>query len=151
MPAVTCENSSWRHRTLGIQTGGSRLSGRRVPSWKITAAIVRELGGDEEKFAGLWEAAERERTGSFTTALAEPGRGVFIVGGRHERARAAVFDFLCAPGLEPHEWETLLGASGQAPIATWRNARAAQAVLAILTPDELVSTGATGLPGPVHE
>ena len=36
------------------------LSGRRIPTWPVVASIVRELGGAEATFRGLWSVATNE-------------------------------------------------------------------------------------------
>ena len=69
-------------------------------------------------------------------------RRVFVIHGRDEEARKAVFDFLRALGLNPLEWEQLIRAMRSAAPSLSEvvvNApRQAQAVVALLTPDDVV-------------
>jgi predicted nucleotide-binding protein len=69
-------------------------------------------------------------------------RRVFVIHGRDEEARKAVFDFLRALGLYPLEWEQLVKAMRSAAPSLTEvvvNApRQAQAVVALLTPDDVV-------------
>ncbi|WP_433382849.1 TIR domain-containing protein [Actinoplanes sp. CA-142083] len=74
--------------------------------------------------------------------LAEDTRTVFVIHGRDIEARDALFDFLRALGLKPQEWEHLVRATGKgapslAEVVT-RAVREAQAVVALLTPDDVV-------------
>ncbi|MBO3741164.1 TIR domain-containing protein [Actinoplanes flavus] len=73
---------------------------------------------------------------------AEDPRTVFVIHGRDLDVRNAVFDFLRALGLQPQEWEHLVRATGKgapalAEVVT-RAVREAQAVVALLTPDDVV-------------
>jgi predicted nucleotide-binding protein len=70
-------------------------------------------------------------------------RRVFVIHGRDEEARIALFDLLRALGLQPLEWEQLVrdtgaGAPSLAEIVS-DAARGAQAVVALLTPDDVVA------------
>jgi predicted nucleotide-binding protein len=69
-------------------------------------------------------------------------RNVFVVYGRDEPARRAVFDFLRALRLNPMEWETLVKATGKtAPFLTEtvRSGLAlAGAVVVLMTPEDVV-------------
>lgn len=69
-------------------------------------------------------------------------RNVFVVYGRDEALRRAVFDFLRAIDLRPLEWEELVRNSGHtAPFlgdVAAQAARQAQAALVILSPDDVV-------------
>jgi predicted nucleotide-binding protein len=73
---------------------------------------------------------------------ADSARRVFVIHGRDEEARKAVFDFLRALGLHPLEWEQLVKAMRSAAPSladVVANApREAQAVVALLTPDDVV-------------
>ncbi|WP_329179205.1 CATRA conflict system CASPASE/TPR repeat-associated protein [Streptomyces sp. NBC_01477] len=74
---------------------------------------------------------------------ADHSRDVFVVHGRDEPARQALFAFLRALGLRPQEWEELVASTGQcAPYLGDTVARTiplAQAVVVLLTPDDVVS------------
>ncbi|MFB7943903.1 CATRA conflict system CASPASE/TPR repeat-associated protein [Kitasatospora phosalacinea] len=76
------------------------------------------------------------------TAPPERSREVFVVHGRDEPARRAVFAFLRALGLRPLEWEELVARTGQSsPYLGETVARAmplAQAVVVVLTPEDVV-------------
>jgi predicted nucleotide-binding protein len=75
----------------------------------------------------------------------EPGRRVFVVGGRDQQVRRLVFDLLRALGLRPQEWEALVAAAGStAPslldvVDRGVSPDAVQAVVVLLTPDDVVS------------
>jgi len=69
-----------------------------------------------------------------------PHEAVFVVYGRNDAARAAMFEFLAALGLEPLTWEKLLATTGEAApyvgdVLT-AGFRVAQAVVVLLTPDD---------------
>lgn len=72
-------------------------------------------------------------------------RKVFVIHGRDEQARRTMFGFLRALDLLPQEWEPLVAATGSTlpnlneVVATGLSAGQAQAVLAILTPDDIVT------------
>ena len=68
---------------------------------------------------------------------------VFVIHGRNEEARVAIFDFLGSVGLNPIQWETAVRETGQAspyvgPILDAAFAKARAAVV-ILTPDDIVT------------
>lgn len=76
----------------------------------------------------------------------EPGddrrRRIFVVHGRDERIRVAVFDLLRAFGLEPLEWERLVEATGStlptlADVVT-QAIPISQAAVVLMTPDDIV-------------
>lgn len=66
---------------------------------------------------------------------------VFVVYGRNDAARVAMFDFLTSLGLEPLDWDTLLAATGEASPYVGEVLTAgfpmAQAVIVLLTPDDV--------------
>ncbi|WP_081898606.1 TIR domain-containing protein [Herbidospora cretacea] len=72
----------------------------------------------------------------------ESTRSVFVVHGRDEAARRAVFDLIRRMGLEPLEWETLVNRTRSAspyledPIR--EGFAIAQAILILMTPDDIV-------------
>src|ERR1700739_2243043 len=80
---------------------------------------------------------DRSSTGMETAAK----NTVFVVYGRNEAARIAMFDFLTSLGLEPLDWDTLLAATGEASPYVGEVLTAgfpmAQAVVVLLTPDDL--------------
>ena len=68
-------------------------------------------------------------------------RKVFVVHGRNEPARTAMFSFLRSIGLQPIEWSQAVAATGEASpyIGTVLDSafEAAQAVVVLMTPDEI--------------
>ncbi len=81
---------------------------------------------------------EKPQTGK-SQAPADP-RVVFVVHGRNDEARNALFEFLRAIGLHPLEWSEAIGATGSASpyIGEILDAAfdVAQAVVVLLTPDD---------------
>ena len=69
-------------------------------------------------------------------------RNVFVVHGRDEQARAALFGFLQALGLRPLGWETLVAATGStSPYlrdVIMQGIAMAQAAVVLMTPDDVV-------------
>lgn len=69
-----------------------------------------------------------------------PPEAVFVVYGRNDAARAAVFEFLSSLGLEPLTWEKLLATTGEAAPYVGDVLTAgfsvANAVVVVLTPDD---------------
>jgi predicted nucleotide-binding protein len=68
-------------------------------------------------------------------------RKVFVVHGRNEAARSAIFTFLRAIGLDPIEWSkavTMTGEGSPYPGQVLDAAfAAAQAIVVLLTPDDI--------------
>lgn len=99
-------------------------------SWAAAVATPDLLESEPE--------AEANERGSVET---EGARGaVFVIYGRNDPARAAMFDFLTALGLEPLTWEKLLAATGEAAPYVGNvlaaGFKVAQAVVVLLTPDD---------------
>jgi predicted nucleotide-binding protein len=69
-------------------------------------------------------------------------RNVFVVYGRDEPARRAVFEFLRAIGLRPLEWETLARATGKGAPSLSETVRTglamSRAVVVLMTPEDVV-------------
>lgn len=69
-------------------------------------------------------------------------RSVFVVHGRDEPARKALFDFLRAIGLNPLEWDQLVGMTGHSSPTLSQVIRVclpqARAVVVLLTPEDVV-------------
>ncbi len=82
---------------------------------------------------------ERERPNEASGDMAK--NTVFVVYGRNDAARVAMFDFLTSLGLEPLDWDTLLAATGEASPYVGEVLTAgfpmAQAVIVLLTPDDV--------------
>jgi predicted nucleotide-binding protein len=78
-------------------------------------------------------------------APTDVSREVFVIYGRDDQARRAVFELLRALDLRPQEWEPLVAATGSTlpnlneVVIKGLSAGQAQAVVAILTPDDIVT------------
>ncbi|MFE6286725.1 CATRA conflict system CASPASE/TPR repeat-associated protein [Streptomyces sp. NPDC057877] len=101
------------------------------------AALTSASGTAEER-----PAAVRPPQTPPDPAEPDAAHNVFVVYGRDEPARRAVFDFLRAVGLNPLEWEEVVRETGKAtPTLGEAVARAiprARAVVVLLTPDDVV-------------
>lgn len=86
----------------------------------------------------MFKSMEQQETG---LNGADRKRKVFVVHGRNESARAAMFAFLRSLGLQPIEWSQAVAATGEASpyIGTVLDSAfaAAQAVVVMMTPDEI--------------
>jgi predicted nucleotide-binding protein len=89
------------------------------------------------------EAAARDRAPVARPATDDITRNVFVVHGRDEAARLALFGFLEALGLHPLEWETLVTATHHASPylrdVIMQGIAMAQAAVVLMTPDDVVS------------
>lgn len=122
-------------------------------------AIASErAAGVESRFpAGTAQPASQPESAVGTSPAGEPAaapgpaatagpdierRNVFVVYGRDEEARSAVFTFLRALGLNPLEWEELVQATGKMGPFLSETVRIgldrATAVVVLLTPDDVV-------------
>jgi predicted nucleotide-binding protein len=85
-------------------------------------------------------AGARPRAG--VTVPGDITRNVFVVHGRDEPARAALFGFLEALGLNPLDWEQLVSATGKASPylreVIMQGIAMAQAAVVLMTPDDVV-------------
>lgn len=109
---------------------------------------VLEMQAPREAERGDWARAvatpdtllATEAVGSAGETKDVPPEAVFVVYGRNDAARAAMFDFLTALGLEPLTWEKLLATTGEAAPFVGEvlaaGFRVAQAVVVLLTPDD---------------
>ncbi|WP_221347718.1 TIR domain-containing protein [Streptomyces beigongshangae] len=104
------------------------------------------LGGDNRQFGYNYHAAPEApaaepRTSGEASAEHGRSRSVFVVHGRDEEVRRAMFGLLRRLDLRPLEWEELVRATGRtAPFLgeVVMNAPAqAQAALVLLTPDDV--------------
>jgi predicted nucleotide-binding protein len=105
---------------------------------------------DEISYLGLAaEQAEHQLAEPPAVRSPQPGpaatplrRDVFVVYGRDDAARRAVFDFLRALDLRPLEWEALVRAAGStAPFlseAVRKGIELASAVVVLMTPEDIV-------------
>jgi hypothetical protein len=120
----------------------------RQHSWRAPVVAVRpperaETPEDgpaaEMSLTDPAEISEGEGPGAATNSTAK--NTVFVVYGRNDAARVAMFDFLTSLGLEPLDWDTLLAATGEASPYVGEVLTAgfpmAQAVVVLLTPDDL--------------
>lgn len=78
---------------------------------------------------------------SAASSFAEQARRVFVVHGRNDAARKAMFDFLRALGLQPIEWLQAINWTGQATPYIGQVLDTAfdraQAIVVLMTPDEV--------------
>jgi len=76
-----------------------------------------------------------------TKALRRRGNSVFVVHGRNDKIRRALFSFLRAVGLEPMEWQEAIAKTGKGSPYVGEILetafREAAAVVVLLTPDDL--------------
>jgi len=143
------------------------LSGLLIPGGAFAddAALADSmLEALDDEVAYLGRAAERAeltrragQDGRRTSAQEEPPavsgpagqaaqddlrRNVFVVYGRDEPARRAVFEFLRAIGLRPLEWETLVRATGKSAPSLSETVRTGltmtRAVVVLMTPEDVV-------------
>jgi|GEM_PF-2593278 len=109
-----------------------------APRGRKVRLVLREPG--LRLAASQARAAVREGS----TRMTGVSRKVFVIHGRDEQARRAVFELLRALDLQPQEWEPLVAATGSTlpnlneVVTTGLAAGQAQAVVAILTPDDIV-------------
>lgn len=143
------------------------LSGLLIPgsAFADDAALADSmLEGLDDEVAYLGRAAERAelthhagQDATRTSALDEPAavdspvnpaatgdlsRNVFVVYGRDEPARRAVFEFLRAIGLRPLEWETLVRETRKGSPSLSEAVRTglamSRAVVVLMTPEDVV-------------
>lgn len=90
--------------------------------------------------ASVSAPAPRQKTSSQRRKAKPPGKSVWIVHGRDERLRRAMFDFVRSIGLEPLEWASAVKATRKGspyPGEVLDKAFAkASAVIVLLTPDD---------------
>ena len=108
----------------------------------IAAERAAEISGTvSEQAARRPAAADRADPGPVRPATATGS--VFVVHGRDEQARAALFGFLEAVGLTPLPWERLVAATGSASPylrdVIMQGIAMAQAAVVLMTPDDVVS------------
>lgn len=125
----------------------TEIRARRASERAIAVGIpdrwyVTKQGDDvTEKYISGPPGTERPR-GSGSAPTAKDAAAVMVIHGRDTEARDAMFGWLRAIGLSPREWSVLVQATGSAsPYIGEVLDRAfadAQAVVALLTPDEHV-------------
>jgi predicted nucleotide-binding protein len=110
-----------------------------APQGHRVRLVIREPG------LGLVAGQARDAVEKEATEVTDVSRKVFVVYGRDEQVRRAAFDLLRALDLQPQEWEPLVAATGSTlpnlneVVTAGLAAGQAQAVLAILTPDDMVT------------
>ncbi len=107
---------------------------------EATDLLSQQEIGSEPAADHAGQPATREKTGS--APADDITRNVFVVHGRDEQARFALFGFLEALGLHPLDWETLVAAtSSTAPYlrdVIMQGIAMAQAAVVLMTPDDVV-------------
>ena len=87
-------------------------------------------------------ASTNPRIGSLESSSASNSDEVFVIYGRNEKARLAIFEFLRAIGLRPLEWSHVVANSGlpspSIPQLLQQSMSRAAAFVVLLTPDEKV-------------
>lgn len=127
----------WTDRTLEGEIQGAFSEGLRKACGYIDAAIY-ELRIDAETI----EVSDSERT-SVKSVAVDPDRTrkVFVVHGRNDVARVAMFTFLRSIGLDPIEWSVAVKMTGEGSpyIGQVLDTAfdAAQAIVVLLTPDDI--------------
>jgi len=111
---------------------------RREPLERQRQSWARNLGRLEEPREEQ-DTSEARLPGEADEAALR--RTVFVVYGRNDAARQAMFDFLTAVGLEPLDWEKLLAATGEGSPYIGDVLEAgfpmAHSVVVLLTPDDV--------------
>jgi predicted nucleotide-binding protein len=145
----------WTGTTTDLENQKAFADGIRRACGFIDAAIF-ELGIDDEERLEVKD--DEVTTASDTAANPERARKVFVVHGRNESARKAMFEFLRALGLSPIEWSKAVKMTGEASPYIGRvldvALREAQAIVVMLTPDDIAylrSEYATGKDDPEIE
>ena len=128
----------WTDRTTDLDNQRAFAEGVRRACGYIDAAIFELQIDDEER---LEVKDDGVATASDAAVDPERARRVFVVHGRNEAARKAMFDFLRALGLAPIEWSEALKMTGEASPYTGHAVevalRDAQAIIVMLTPDDI--------------
>ena len=128
----------WTDRTTDLDNQQAFAEGVRRACGYIDAAIFELQIDDEERLE-----VKDDGVATVSDAADDPERArrVFVVHGRNEAARKAMFDFLRALGLAPIEWSEALKMTGEASPYTGHAVevalRDAQAIIVMLTPDDI--------------
>lgn len=128
----------WTDATTDLENQQAFADGVRKACGFIDAAIFELRIDDEER---LEVKDDEVTTASDTAADPERARKVFVVHGRNEAARKAMFAFLRSISLSPIEWSEAVKMTGEASPYIGRvldvALRAAQAIVVMLTPDDI--------------
>ena len=120
----------------GVMDGGMGTS-------DITHYGIRLCEAKSDLFStfGTVQISNREKNDQVQEVNEEVKRRVFVVHGRNEKARKALFAFLRALGLEPIEWEEAIAYTGSGSPYIGevldRAFQKAQAVIVLLTGDDI--------------
>ena len=120
----------------GVMDGGMGTS-------DITHYGIRLCEAKSDLFStfGTVQISTREKNDQVQEVNEEVKRRVFVVHGRNEKARKALFAFLRALGLEPIEWEEAIAYTGSGSPYIGevldRAFQKAQAVIVLLTGDDI--------------
>lgn len=129
-----------------------RLHEVGLASWTATGVQLRDAGRVRgfrlvaRPPAPAEIAAQVSRSSTVETSIAERlprQQGVFVIHGRDDRFVGKMYEFLSLLGLRPMEWEPLVGMAGHGPAPVLHDVirnglREAQAIVALLTPDDVV-------------
>jgi predicted nucleotide-binding protein len=128
----------WTDTTTDLENQKAFADGVRRACGFIDTAIFELKIDDEER---LDVRDDEVPAASDTAADPERARKVFVVHGRNEAARKAMFEFLRAIGLSPIEWSEAVKMTGEASPYIGRvldvALREAQAIVVMLTPDDI--------------
>lgn len=128
----------WTDTTTDLDNQKAFADGIRRACGFIDAAVFELQIDDEER-----REVKDHRVPAASDAAADPERArkVFVVHGRNEAARKAMFEFLRSIGLSPIEWSEAVKMTGEGSPYIGRvldvALRAAQAIVVMLTPDDV--------------
>lgn len=110
-------------------------------AWKLELKLQQNVPAYLKPMAPA-AAAATEKAMDAPKVAKDKAKKVFVIHGRDERLRAGVFDFLRALHLEPLEWDTAMGLTGNPAPYIGQVLDAAfdhaQAVVVLLSPDDEV-------------
>lgn len=128
----------WTDSTTDLENYKAFADGIRRACGVIDGAIFELRIDDEERLNVKDDEVTSIRD---TAADPERARKVFVVHGRNESARKAIFEFLRAIGLSPIEWSEAIKMTGEASPYIGRvldvALHQAQAIVVLLTPDDI--------------
>jgi predicted nucleotide-binding protein len=134
----------WTDKTTVFDDQKAFADGVRRARGFIDAAVFELRIDDEDRLAvkdGEVATASVTVRGPVPAPDLERARKVFVVHGRNEAARKAMFEFLRSIGLSPIEWSEAVKMTGEASPYIGRildvALRAAQAIVVMLTPDDI--------------
>lgn len=125
---------------------GARTGPRRAVGWRSESDAESVAARDGESVAGTDAATDAGTDGPTVTdpdgTAGATSRRVFVIHGRDEPARVAVWALLEAFGLHPVDWDESVAETGE-PMPFLGQVldttiRSAQAVVVVMTPDDVV-------------